>query len=184
MSITKDEFRKNCIKKTKKKIQNRVYLNHKVNIKLWKIIKKYRKRKDILVYIPLPFEADIRQSLQKIRKKHNLFVPFMEGKSFKMVSYRLPLKRKKFGILEAGNSYRNIKKIDIAIVPIVGIDKNFKRVGFGKGMYDRFFEKLRKKPYTIFVQLKMCATSQSICDMYDIEGDVLLTSDVWLEKRR
>jgi 5-formyltetrahydrofolate cyclo-ligase len=108
----------------------------------------------------------------------------MVGKSFKMVSYRLPLKKKKFGIYEAGNSYKIIKNLDLAIVPIVGIDKDFKRVGFGKGMYDRFFDSLDKKPYIIFVQLKLCKTSKSVCDSYDIQGDMLITSEVWLEKRR
>ncbi len=183
MSITKEQFRKYCIGKSKKVGVNKKYLDSIVNTRLSQILQKY-KQASILFYIPLPFEADIRKTLQKMRKKHNIFVPFMEGKSFKMVPYRLPLKRKKFGIYEAGNSLRNIKKIDIAIVPVVGVDRDFKRVGFGKGMYDRFFEKLRKKPYTIFVQRKSCQSLESICDKHDISADILITSDVWLEKRR
>jgi 5-formyltetrahydrofolate cyclo-ligase len=184
MSIQKDEFRKKCIKKAKKKLPNKLYLDTKVNNKLKKVLQTLPKNSNVLFYIPLPFEADITKVLKKFRKKLNIFVPFMVGKSFKMVSYRLPLKKKKFGIYEAGNSYKIIKNLDLAIVPIVGIDKDFKRVGFGKGMYDRFFDSLDKKPYIIFVQLKLCKTSKSVCDSYDIQGDMLITSEVWLEKRR
>ena len=177
MSITKEKFRKKCITQAKKKISNSYCLHNLVNQKLQKELEKFPKGQKILFYIPLPFEANILKTLQKMRKKHLIFIPFMEGKSFKMVSYRLPLKRKRFGIFEAGNSLKNIKNIDIAIVPIVGIDKDFKRVGFGKGMYDRFFATLKKKPYTIFVQLKRCKSDKNVCDVYDVQGDMLITSE-------
>lgn len=79
----------------------------------------------------------------------------MQGESFKMVPFRLPLKKKKFGIYEAGNSLRDIKNIDVAIVPVVGVDGNLQRVGFGKGMYDRFFEKLKKETIHNFYTVRI-----------------------------
>jgi 5-formyltetrahydrofolate cyclo-ligase len=184
MIITKEQFRAKCLEKAKKNLPNRYFFDAKINRELENILKKFPKNRKILFYIPMRNEANIRKTLQKMRKNHQIFIPFMEGKSFKMVSYRLPLKKKKFGIYEAGNSLRNIKNIDIAIVPIVGIDKNFKRVGFGKGMYDRFYQKLQKKPYTIFIQLRKCATQEAVCDGYDVVGDMLLCGDCRLEKRR
>jgi 5-formyltetrahydrofolate cyclo-ligase len=100
-----------------------------------------------------------------------------------MVPFRLPLEKKKFDIFEAGNTIKNIKKIDIAIVPVIGVDVNLQRVGFGKGMYDRFFAKLRKRPYIIFIQPKVCYTKYKVCDSYDIECDLLLTPEVSLVKK-
>jgi len=100
-----------------------------------------------------------------------------------MVPFRLPLHKKKFGILEAGNTTKNINKIDIAIVPVVGVDGNFQRVGYGKGMYDRFFEKLKVKPYTIFVQAELCSTHQTLCDAHDITCDLLITPTKMIENR-
>ena len=137
-----------------------------------------------MVYYPLGFEANIVKTINYLRKKCDVFVPFMEGESFKMVTFRLPLKEKKFGIFEAGNTIRNIKTIDIAIVPAVGVDGNLQRVGFGKGMYDRFFAKLKKRPYIIFTQPQMCFTKKFICDDYDIACDVLLTPKARLQKRK
>ncbi|WP_297443866.1 5-formyltetrahydrofolate cyclo-ligase [Sulfurimonas sp.] len=178
MTLTKNVFRQNCLKKIKKSSQhNKFYKNYLLNKKLIDEISAYagKKRLKILFYYPLPFEADIRKSLKILGKKHEVFIPFMEGKSFKMVPFRLPLKKKNFGVFEAGNTIKNINKIDIAIVPAVGVDGKLQRVGFGKGMYDRFFEKLNKKPYTIFTQPEFCYTKKLICDAYDVSCDVLIT---------
>jgi len=184
MTLTKNSFRDKCIQKMKKRQkQNKIYRDALVNKRLLAEIEKFsKKRLDILFYYPLENEANIVKSLQVLRKKHNLYLPFMEGTSFKMVPFRLPLRKKKFGILEAENSLKNIKKIDIAIVPVVGVDGNFQRVGYGKGMYDRFFEKLQVKPYTIFVQSQLCYTKDFLCDKYDISCDVLITARTTLKK--
>jgi len=180
MPLTKARFRENCLKKIKKLPKhNQLYRNSLLNKKLLKELKK-RKNSSILFYIPLGFEADVRKVLTKMRRNNNVYVPFMVGESFKMVPFRLPLKKKKFGIFEAGNTLRNINKIDIAIVPAVGVDKNLQRVGFGKGMYDRFFAKLKKRPYTIFIQPEICYTKEIVCDSYDVTCDVLLTAKVKL----
>jgi 5-formyltetrahydrofolate cyclo-ligase len=103
----------------------------------------------------------------------------MEYDSFKMVPFRLPLTPKKFGIYEPGNTNLKIKKIDVAIVPAVGVDGEGRRVGFGKGMYDRFFARLKHKPYIIFVQSRLCTTSKYICDEHDIKADLLITPEAY-----
>ena len=175
MPLTKSKFREKCLKKlANQKPASKYYANALLNNALIRELQG-KKRKTILFYYPLPNEADIRKTLEKIRKKHTVYLPFMVGKSFKMVPFRLPLKKKKFGIFEAGNTLRDIKKIDIAIVPTVGVDGSLQRIGFGKGMYDRFFAKLKKRPYTIFIQPELCYTKEKICDAYDVAGDILIT---------
>jgi 5-formyltetrahydrofolate cyclo-ligase len=178
MPLTKTIFRQNCLKKIKNSPKyNRMYKNAKINFKLQTQLKKIKNKK-ILIYTSLPFEADITKSIRLLRKNNNMYMPFMQGESFKMVPFRLPLTKNKFGIYEAGNTLRDIKKIDIAIVPIVGVDGNLQRVGFGKGMYDRFFAKLKKRPYIIFIQSEFCYTKKFICDDYDITCDLLITPHV------
>ncbi len=175
MTLTKTTFRKKCLQKLRNTSQhNKLYKNYLINKKLKSELKKFKNKK-ILFYYPLNMEADIRKTLHEMRKFSDIYIPFMVGKSFKMVPFRLPLKKKEFGIFEAGNTHKNINKIDIAIVPAVGVDGSLQRVGFGKGMYDRFFEKLKKRPYTIFIQEEICYTQEHICDAYDVTCDVLLT---------
>jgi len=187
MRLTKSTFRKKCIKKMKESNRyNKIYKTSLVNEKLLKTIldlNRNNKRLKILFYYPLENEANIVKSLKVLRKKHDIYIPFMEGSSFKMVPFRLPLQKKRFGILEAGNTTQNINKIDIAIVPVVGVDGNFQRVGYGKGMYDRFFAKLQRKPYIIFLQEELCLTHQALCDSYDIACDLLITPTKMIQNR-
>lgn len=183
MLLTKNTFRETCLKKIKSTpMHNKLYRDSIVNKALLRILKKH-KYKSILFYYPMPLEVDIKKVLFHIRKQKNVYIPFMENKSFKMVRYRLPLIKKQFGIFEAGNSIQKINKVDIAVVPILGVDKNLQRIGFGKGMYDRFFAKLKTKPYTIFIQTNFCYTDTNVCDEHDISCDILLTPKKILYKK-
>ena len=175
MTLTKPIFRKKCLEMMKKSpIFNKKYKSHLVNNKLELLLKK-TKNKNILVYFPLENEVDIRKIIVRLRKKNNILLPFMQNKSFKIVPFRLPLQKKKFNIYEAGYSFKKINNIDIAIVPVVGVDGSLQRIGFGAGMYDRFFAKLKKKPYTIFIQTDLCYTKWYLCDSYDISADIYIT---------
>ncbi|MBA3025561.1 MAG: 5-formyltetrahydrofolate cyclo-ligase [Sulfurimonas sp.] len=183
MPLTKTTFRENCLEKIKTaSSHNQLYKNKKLNARLLRELSGV-KNKRILFYYPLKFEVNLLKTLTKMREKNEVFIPFMQGESFKMVPFRLPLKEKKFGIFEAGNSLKNINKIDIAIVPAIGVDVNMQRIGFGKGMYDRFFSKLKKRPYIIFIQPELCYTNKPVCDDYDIACDLLLTPKIRMVSR-
>ncbi|NOQ31248.1 MAG: 5-formyltetrahydrofolate cyclo-ligase [Helicobacteraceae bacterium] len=183
--MEKSQFRNLCLKSRKKETTHNLrYKNHIANQKLSNILKNLT-FKNALFYWPLDEEIDFRETIKTLRRdKKEIFLPFMQGNSFKMVNFRLPLKRKKFEIFEAGNSLKDNKKIDIVIVPIVGIDVNFARVGFGKGMYDRFFETLKNRPITIFVQPQLCYTNENICNEHDIQSNLVLTYSGCYNKKR
>jgi len=173
--VTKGEFRGVCLKKFKgahaaTKRKRSALLNHHLASVLQTL-----KPKTVLGYWPMEFEGDVKPTLLYYRRFFTVFLPFMDGVSFKMVPLRLPLERKAFGIYEPRASFRNINKIDVAIVPVVGVDHSFGRIGFGKGMYDRFFPTLKNKPYTIFIQPEKCVSRSYLCDDYDIRGDLLIT---------
>lgn len=173
--MTKSDFRNDCLRKLRSlSASGKCYRDSQVNHYLSKTLQK-SKGKRILFYWPFGFEADIRKTIGALRRKKTIYLPFMDGESFKMVPLRLPLERKAFGIYEPRFSSLNIKIIDVAIVPAIGVDGSFRRIGFGKGMYDRFFPTLKSKPLTIFIQSHPCLTTQKICDDYDISGDLLIT---------
>jgi len=182
--LDKKTLKQKCLKKFKKiSFGKKIKINQKV-IKKLEIIIRQRKAKNILIYLPLDFEVDLRPLIYKNRKKINFFVPFMQDISFKMVTFRLPFKKDKFNIKQSGKSYFRLFKIDLAIVPVVAIDNDFRRVGFGKGMYDRFFDALPYRPFIVFVQPTFCACNKKITFSYDIQGDVLLASNLLLNKKK
>ncbi|MDD2830090.1 MAG: 5-formyltetrahydrofolate cyclo-ligase [Sulfuricurvum sp.] len=175
--MTKSDFRSECLKRHKSlSPHTKKYRDFRVNHHLMNIL-RHHKGKRILFYWPFGFEADIRRTIFALRAKKTIYLPFMDDISFKMVPLRLPLEHKAFGIYEPRNSCLNIKLIDIAIVPVVGVDGSGARIGFGKGMYDRFFPTLKAKPLTIFVQSHYCYTPKLLCDDYDVRGDILITPE-------
>jgi 5-formyltetrahydrofolate cyclo-ligase len=175
--MDKITFRKICLKMLKKRKKIHIYKQDKqINKMLYNYITSI-KAKVIMLYLPLKIEVNINPLIKKLRKERKvLLVPFMEGESFSLVKYRLPLKIKKFGVKEPNKSNRYNKKIDLAIVPIIGTDKTLRRVGFGKGFYDRFFEKNHKNINKIvFVGREYCVSSEVITDDWDVKGDFYIT---------
>jgi 5-formyltetrahydrofolate cyclo-ligase len=173
--VTKSDFRAQCLERLKslhKSTKN--YRDGEVRSVLEKVLKELNPKR-ILVFWPMGFETDIRKSIKKLRRDTEVYLPFMDGVSFKMVPLRYPLERKAFGIYEPRDSYRKYNLIDVAIVPVIGVDGSLCRIGFGKGMYDRFFPTLKTKPFTIFIQSYACKTTQNVCDDYDVQGDLLIT---------
>ena len=177
--MTKENFRKFCFKKLQvcSKI-GKIKKDKTIYYKILNIIDMYEP-KTILLYIPLEAEVDIKPLINTLRKRDNIdvYVPFIKGKSFVPVKYRLPLQKKKFGIKEPNfSSFKNnMIPFDMVVVPIIGIDNTFRRVGFGAGMYDRYFETLKKRPITIFTQLKLCYSNSTVTNKYDIKPDYIIT---------
>jgi len=181
--MTKNEkkqfFRQECLKKIKKISLSKHYSKDKKIVQaLYQSIEE-NKAQNIMLFISMDTEANLYPLIVKLRKEgKELYVPFMEGKSFRLVKYRLPLKKKKFGIKEPNDSkqYR-VKQLDIAIIPVVGVDSTHRRIGFGKGMYDRFFEKHNKNiKQTIFVTRELCYSKEVVTDHYDVKADMIVTS--------
>lgn len=174
----KSDFRKSCIKRLEFTSLFLKYYKNKIIVKKLENFIKQSNSKNILLYIPLGIEVDIKPLIESLRKtkNKNVYVPFMQGETFKIVKYRLPLHKKRFGIKEPNNSFFKAPKIDLAIVPVVGIDKLGKRIGFGKGMYDRFFAKLNYKPTIVFTQLILCKSEKILSDNYDIQANYIITN--------
>ncbi|MDZ7819955.1 MAG: 5-formyltetrahydrofolate cyclo-ligase [Aliarcobacter sp.] len=174
----KSDFRKSCLKRLEFTSLFLKYYKNKIIVRELKNFIKQDGSKNILLYIPLGIEVDVKPLIVSLRKSKNInvYVPYMQGDSFKIVKYRLPLYKKKFGIKEPNNSFVKAAKFDLAIIPVVGVDALYKRIGYGKGMYDRFFDRLTYKPTMIFTQLILCKSEQVLSDNYDIQADYIITN--------
>jgi len=175
--MDKKEFRKSCLKKIKKRASRSTMVVDKLICnKLYQDIKSI-KAYTIMLYIPMVTEVNIMPLILRLRReKRTLLVPFMEAESFRLVKYRLPLKRKKFGIKEPKYSNKYMQKdIDMAIVPILGRDFTNRRIGFGRGMYDRFFENTKSNiKRVVFVSRLDCVSPKIITNDYDIKANYII----------
>ena len=156
----------------KKRLKQHILFKFKQDFQVFKecfiLIKKFKAKK-ILIFTPLPHEPNLLRFRNKLNKNKQIFVPFMQNKSLKIVKLRLPLTRKKFGIFEPNNSFLKTK-IDMAIVPVIGVDRIFKRIGHGQGFYDRFFESLKYKPLIIFIESIDSFSEKILTQKHDITG--------------
>jgi len=173
----KKRFRERCLKRLRYASRRNSYVKDRSVIDQLKALIRQENAHRVMLYIPLGTEVNIDPLIRWLRRqKRTVYVPFMEGASFRLVKYRYPLKKKRFGIKEPNGSkqYRN-KQIDLAVVPIVGMDATLRRVGFGKGMYDRFFEKETENiKKIVFVARELCYSNEIVTDHYDVKADLVI----------
>ncbi len=177
--VTKSDIRDTVLSKlTQRPKLYRFRDSHTVEQKIINYIKRSN-AKSVLLYISMATEANTQNIIKWCRQRGiSVFVPFMLGSSFIVVQYRLPLYKKRFNIYEPKISKKYRKKgIDIAIVPVISIDKSGRRVGFGKGMYDRFFAREgRHIGKTVFVAKDLYIYDGLITQEYDIESDYIVST--------
>lgn len=181
----KNSFRRSAKEKLQKEVQTFTYTKDKIFEKnILSFIKK-TSADNILIFLPLAIEPNVLGAIKKLRKmKKRVYIPFIEDINFKIVKYRLPVKVGAYGIAACANSYELIKKIDLAIVPAVGVDASLARVGFGKGMYDRFFDSLGYRPLVAFAQRTLCFSPKKLGEAHDIVGDYLILPNKIFAKGR
>ena len=87
-----------------------------------------------------------------------------------------PLVINKFGIPEPIS--KKVKFPDVLLVPLVAFDKNFNRIGYGGGFYDRYIEKIRKqkKVLTIGFAYSFQKVKKIQTNNYDIKLDFIITN--------
>ena len=175
--MVKSEFRKRALYTLRGVSSFQKYsIDKKISKKLEDLIERIDP-KSILFYLPLPLEVDLKKLMKKLRfKGRKILVPKVEKQSLKMVEYRLPLEENSFNILEPKSSSFKHKRVDLLVVPVVAVDSYGRRVGFGKGMYDRFFDNLKIKPIVIFIQRVPVISKKPLCDEYDIGCDFYISS--------
>lgn len=171
--MNKQMFREQSLRKLRALSPTRRYwIDKQINHLLYSYLRE-RGVRCVMLYVPLGIEVDVSPLIRKLRRdKVEVLVPLMEGESFRLVKYRQPLRTKKYGVKEPKFSKQfRTKKIDIAIVPIVGTDESLRRIGFGKGMYDRFFiNEKRWIDEVLFVQRVLCMSDVLITEPHDVKA--------------
>jgi len=142
--VNKSEIRQKILKIRK---QNN-FKNYAINFNtILKFLKNNKiKGKIIGGYYPYNYELNIMPILENFEKKNFLIsLPKIKKNSqmdFFYWSTKDPLNINKYGIPEPKSS--KVRYPDILLVPLVAFDKDFNRVGYGGGYYDRYIKKIKK----------------------------------------
>ena len=157
------------------------FKNLKINLRhLLDILKKAKiSNKVVGGYYPYNYEIDVTKILEELEKqKYQISLPKIKKNSqmdFFCWSIKDPLLINKFGIPEPTSNKMVIPSI--LLVPIVAFDKNFNRIGYGGGFYDRYIKKIKKikKITTIGLAYSFQKIREVPTNQYDMNLDFIVT---------
>ena len=173
--MQKNEFRKICKSRLKSHATRAARCEHYVLLRRIEGLVKFLKARKILIFLPMSYEPNVLILRKKLSKSCEFYVPFMVDISLKMVRLRQPFKISRFGLRQTLPQNGYFKKVDLAVVPAIGVDGAMARIGHGKGFYDMFFSGLKLKPAIAFVSIKDCFCSEILSLDHDVKGDFYIT---------
>lgn len=136
MSVENKAILRKWIKEERKKLDI-----EKISQKLCKKLvetKEFQNAKNIMFYYPLDFEINLLEITND--KTKNFYLPKINGKELLCCPYleSEELCLSCFKTKEPSTLPINKNLIDLVIVPVLAVDKNNYRLGYGGGFYDRF----------------------------------------------
>ena len=183
LNAVKEDIRRSLLKRRRSLPEKELKrVSHEINTRLANEIQnRYLKR--ILVYQSIDNEPSIKETIELAWQKDiEVYIPKVISKE-KIIINRLTknssYSKNKFGIKESNNSDTvELNEIDLAVLPLVGIDINGFRLGYGGGYYDRFFNQrsvLSRKPFIIGAGYAFQILEVSFAEGHDLKCDSVIT---------
>lgn len=114
-----------------------------------------------------------------ISSQKKLLVPVVSGNE--LISVELAslnhLTRHAFGVLEPVERVPSAleSQIDLVLVPLLAVDRNGNRLGYGKGYYDRFFKRLGPNTFKLGVAFEFQVLDKVPTTESDVRLDAIMT---------
>lgn len=149
-----------------------------LTIELLNSYREFNDAKTIFCYVSYNGEVETLNLLSDILKTKTLVIPYCTDNNGNMVAVKIntadDLVKGMYGILEPKNPVSFPKEeIDFVIVPGVAFSKDFYRLGYGKGYYDRFLSDIN--PYKLGICKKELFLEKLPHNEHDIKMDDVLT---------
>jgi len=148
--LTKKLMRSKILSRLKtQKEEDRDRKSRAIKTKLFRT-KVFKKAKNVMFYIALKTEVNTEEMIKEAKKiGKNVTVPVCAGNRATLrpaiLEDNARLKKGPYGVAEPETQrYIRLEDIDLVIVPGLAFDKKGRRLGRGKGCYDRFLKRLSK----------------------------------------
>lgn len=113
----------------------------KVIVEKLMALDEYKNAKTIMSYVSLYMEVNTQKFIKDEFTNKNIVVPVIHDANIQVSKLKkFEFSEGKFGVLEPLDKEAHQGKIDVVIVPGVAFDPKGRRIGFGKGYYDKFLK--------------------------------------------
>lgn len=163
ISIEKQKIRKTVFAKLKRQKEDvRITKSGKIEKKLFNL-SVFKQAKTVMFYISCGYEVDTSNMIKKaIKLGKRIAAPVLSGKARKMTISLVSgidseLEVGPYGIKQPKAEYSrtvSLRSIDLIVVPGVAFDSGGRRLGRGKGYYDRLLETKNDKIHTVGLAFK------------------------------
>jgi 5-formyltetrahydrofolate cyclo-ligase len=149
----------------------------------------WRRAKTVLFYAPLGDELDLTPLFADCESEgRRIALPGFDAAQGNYAAWFIADRRRdlvagKFGILEpaAHCRLRPVERVDLILVPGVAFTPDGRRLGRGKGFYDRLLSQVAG--WRCGVALDFQVREELPCEPHDLLMDCLLTPERWRECR-
>ena len=114
----------------------------------------------------------------KVENK-NFYFPRCKGDNLVFAKYKdfSNFKTSKFNLKEPVSEPIDVNLLDIIYIPALVASKDCYRLGWGKGYYDKFFNKYKPKAKKIIIAPKILILENMSVDKHDVKCDLLICED-------
>lgn len=128
------------------------------------------------LYWPMQFELDTRPLIKLLLEKNiEILLPSIKKNKMRFFSwqYNDPLRYNELKFYEPYNS-KEKKPPELIIVPLIAFDSQGYRLGYGKGYYDKYYEKNKNITYVGYAHAFQHINSLP-SSSYDLKLNVIVT---------
>ncbi len=138
----------------------------------------FRNAKSVGAYYSIGSEVKTQEILQEILKSgRDVTLPKVVKKDlvFKKINSFSDLEQGNFSVMEPKDDCKDVKKIEVIIVPAIALTRNGYRLGYGFGYYDRYLS--GKKSKTIALSYSKQVIRSFPHSDHDVRIDCIVTED-------
>ena len=140
---------------------------------------------NIALYFPFRNEVNTNILVKAFTNLHkNIYMPKVldeTNMAFNLLCNKSKFSINKFGIKELDNTdYIDINNIDLMFIPMVGVDPNGCRLGYGSGYYDRIvssFDEKSIKPLLVGLAFEYQVFEMHFGEMHDLKYNLVFSEN-------